>query len=338
MTYADPVPSLSYTVSGFVRQETLGTSGVTGAPVLSTTGTSASPAGPYAIAIGAGTLASANYSFTLVPGTLSVSKRHADVVYTGDNYQAVASGNATVGLSAKVSRAGALGNLALARVEFSVKRFGGATQVVAYATVDANGNAATTASVPASDDPYTVEVRIDPANGYWTSGFDVASLQVLIGSGSGRTAGGGWIADPTNDVNGKSNFGFTAQNAKTGIRGNSVFIYRARSGADSVQYVVKSNSWQGGGLTFTVNNDAARATFTGKATVQRYVNGILDAAWNAGGHTFTVDVFDGDLRSPRQPDGYAITVRNSANQVIKQLGSRTAPLTLGGGNVLVQRA
>ncbi len=35
-----------------------------------------------------------------------------------------------------------------------------------------------------------VEVRVDPANVYWTSGVDVAPLQVIVGYGTGRTAGG----------------------------------------------------------------------------------------------------------------------------------------------------
>jgi len=179
-------------------------------------------------------------------------------------------------------------------------------------------------------------VRIAPANGYWTSGVDLSSLQLIVGSGTGRTAGGGWIADAANDINGKSNFGFTVQNAKTGIKGNSLFIYRVKEGTNEVQYVVKSNSWVGGGLTFNVNADPARATFTGKATVQRYVNGVFDSTFNSGNYTFTVDVLDGALKSPQVADGYAMAIRNSSNTVVKQLGSRTTPLTLGGGNVLVQ--
>jgi hypothetical protein len=226
--------------------------------------------------------------------------------------------------------------LATSRVQFTVKKFGGAVQTTAYATADGSGNATTTASVPTSDDPYTVEVQVDPVNSFWTSGLDVSSLQVIVGSGTGRTAGGGWIPDAANDVNGKSNFGFTVQNSKTGIKGNSLFIYRVKEGNNQVQYVLKSNSWQGGGLTFNLNNNPTRATFTGKATLQRYVNGVFDATFNSGGYTFTVDDFDGDLLSPRVTDGYAVTVRNGSNAVVKQLGSRPAPITLGGGNVLIQ--
>jgi hypothetical protein len=66
------------------------------------------------------------------------------------------------------------------------------------------------------------------------------------------------------------------------------------------------------------------------------VNGVLDTAFAGGNYTFTVDDFDGDLKNPKQKDGYAIVVRNSSNVIVKQLGTRTAPVTLGGGNTLVQ--
>jgi hypothetical protein len=341
MMYGDAVPPLTYAITKFVAGDTLGTSDVQGAPTLSTTGTSASPARTYPISIVNGTLSSSNYSFTFVGGTLSVSKRQAMVEYTGQNYVAVASASTSVpiNLSAKVSRvSGNLGDLSKAEVEFTVKKFNGSVQVTVTKLADASGTAQTTAPVPTADDPYTVEVRILPTNGYWTSGIDVGSLSVIVGSGTGRTAGGGWIADAANDINSKSNFGFTVQNAKTGTKGNSLFIFRKREGNDEVQYVVKSNSWQGGGLTFNVNGDVKRSTFTGRATLQRYVTGVQDTTFSGGNHTFTVDNFDGDLASPRVADAYAIIVQNNTGGLVKQLGTRSAPITLGGGNVLVQKA
>ncbi len=167
------------------------------------------------------------------------------------------------------------------------------------------------------------------------SGLDIGTLAVVPGSRTGRTTGVGWIADAANTINGKANFGFTVQNSKTGIKGISVFVYRVMEGSDQVQYVVTNNSWQRGSLAFNVNNDPTRATFTGKATVQRYVNGALDTTFRGGNHTFTVDMFDSDLKTPKVKDGYAITVRNSSNTIVKQLGSRTTPVTLGGGIVRI---
>jgi Bacterial Ig-like domain (group 3)/MBG domain (YGX type) len=66
----DPLP---YVISGFQNGEVLGTSGVTGAPELTTTAVLASPVGTYPITCGPGTLAAGNYSFTLVDGTLTVT-------------------------------------------------------------------------------------------------------------------------------------------------------------------------------------------------------------------------------------------------------------------------
>ena len=51
----------------------MATSGITGAPSLSTTATAASGVGSYPITIAAGTLAAANYTFTFVNGSLSVT-------------------------------------------------------------------------------------------------------------------------------------------------------------------------------------------------------------------------------------------------------------------------
>jgi hypothetical protein len=65
-------PTLTATITGFKNGETLTTSGVTGAPALSTTATTTSPVGSYPITASAGTLASANYSFTFANGKLSV--------------------------------------------------------------------------------------------------------------------------------------------------------------------------------------------------------------------------------------------------------------------------
>lgn len=74
--YGAANPTLTASISGFVNGEALATSGVTGAPSLSTTATASSPVSgsPYAITVSNGTLASGNYTFTFVNGTLTVTK------------------------------------------------------------------------------------------------------------------------------------------------------------------------------------------------------------------------------------------------------------------------
>jgi hypothetical protein len=67
----DPLP---YQITGFQNGENLGTSGVTGTPVLSTDAVLESPVGDYVITCALGSLAASNYSFTLVNGTLTVAE------------------------------------------------------------------------------------------------------------------------------------------------------------------------------------------------------------------------------------------------------------------------
>lgn len=72
MTQGGPVPPLTYTITGFVNGETLGTSDVTGTASCSTTATSSSPVGVYPITCTIGSLASTNYTFVFVPGQISI--------------------------------------------------------------------------------------------------------------------------------------------------------------------------------------------------------------------------------------------------------------------------
>jgi hypothetical protein len=71
MHQGNPVPPLTYTLTGFVNGDTAASS-VTGTPVLSTTATSTSPPGKYPITGTLGTLASHNYDFTAVNGVMTV--------------------------------------------------------------------------------------------------------------------------------------------------------------------------------------------------------------------------------------------------------------------------
>jgi hypothetical protein len=55
-----------------------------------------------------------------------------------------------------------------------------------------------------------------------------------------------------------------------------------------------------------------------------------------GNFTFTVDARDGDLLLPRQGDAYAITILDSNGVIWRRVGTNTALVPLGGGNVLVK--
>src|SRR5204862_321485 len=70
--YANPAFTASY--SGFKNGEVLGSSGVTGAPSLTTSAVPTSNDGTYPITAALGTLAAGNYSFSFVDGTLTITK------------------------------------------------------------------------------------------------------------------------------------------------------------------------------------------------------------------------------------------------------------------------
>jgi hypothetical protein len=83
--YGSPNPTLTATISGFARGDTLATSDVTGAPACSTSASAASGVGgsPYTITCALGSLASTNYTFDFVTGKLTVTQKTLTV--TADN-------------------------------------------------------------------------------------------------------------------------------------------------------------------------------------------------------------------------------------------------------------
>jgi hypothetical protein len=76
--YGQPVPDLTYTVSGFVNGQDA--SVMSGAPSLSTPATATSDVGTYPIIVTAGTLGAANYRFVMANGLLTVSRAATELV------------------------------------------------------------------------------------------------------------------------------------------------------------------------------------------------------------------------------------------------------------------
>jgi sugar lactone lactonase YvrE len=70
MTYGQPVPTLAYTVAGFLHGDTSAVA--SGTPVEATKATNTSPAGSYPITVTQGTFKATNYTFVFVNGTLTV--------------------------------------------------------------------------------------------------------------------------------------------------------------------------------------------------------------------------------------------------------------------------
>ena len=201
--------------------------------------------------------------------------------------------------------------------------------------VDANGDALT--FLPGlTADTYVVKVKIDANNGYWTANpVGLGTINVAIGTNDQQTTGGGWVPD-SESANGKANFGFTVRNDKGTPKGNSIFVFR---GTDGFNYVVKNTSWQGGFLNFSTEPGTSilnRSSFKGKCVVQKIDRATGLVVSSFGNFTFTVDARDGDLLLPRQGDAYAITILDNNGVIWRRVGTNTALLPLGGGNVMVK--
>ena len=80
VSYGQPLPSLTYKLSGFVNGETA--SVVSGTPLLSTSATPTSNVGSYQITVATGTLAATNYSFLYVNGTLTIQPASQSITFT----------------------------------------------------------------------------------------------------------------------------------------------------------------------------------------------------------------------------------------------------------------
>ncbi|MBU3642299.1 MBG domain-containing protein, partial [Polynucleobacter sp. Fuers-14] len=71
--YGAANPSLTYTITGYVNNETAAV--LTGAPTIATTATTTTGAGTVAITAAANNLAATNYSFTYANGTLTINPK-----------------------------------------------------------------------------------------------------------------------------------------------------------------------------------------------------------------------------------------------------------------------
>jgi hypothetical protein len=247
---------------------------------------------------------------------------------------------ATVRLAAHLTQDpdGAPGDISLAKVRFEIFKSSNMTAVpdftVTNVPVDTNGDALTFFPGLAAD-TYVVQVKIEPTNGYWTGDTGLGTINVAIGSNDTQTNGGGWVPD-SGSANGRANFGFSVKNDKGSPKGNSIFLFR---GTDGFNYIVKSTSWAGGFLNFSTEPGTSildRTSFKGKCVVQKIDRATGAVVASFGNFSFTVDARDGDLLTPRSFDAYAITVLDNNGVIWHRVGTNTALVQLGGGNVMVK--
>jgi VCBS repeat-containing protein len=273
--------------------------------------------------------------------TLVVTKEKAETVYTGDVFMFTAGPTVTtanVRLSAQLTQQadGNAGDITKAKVSFLLFKSTnlGSTPDLTVGGVPVDAAGAALKFVNLGVDTWTIKVKIDADNEYWkASPVGMGTITVEQPTNELRTSGGGWVAD-AQSLNGKGNFGFNVANQKKGVRGGSVYLFR---GLDGFNYLVKSTSWQSGGVGFGAEGAIlSKAAFSGKCVVQKIDADTGEIVESYGNYSFTVDVRDGDLFNPKQADKYAVTVLNSSGLVWRQIGSSTNPPAIGGGNITVK--
>jgi hypothetical protein len=343
--YSDPVAlsatlkefATSSPISGKTISFTIGTQTATGTTNTSGVATVSinlnQPSGAYTVT--ASFAGDSTYQSSSDSKPFTIDKENVAITYTGNTLVFTAGptiSTAPVHLATHLVQEsdGYPGDLTLASVTFALFRssnFGSIPDLTYDASVDSAGDAHYDVASLAAD-VWTVRVTVKSGNLYWTQTLE--GLGILVVSLPGLSAtGGGWIPD-SGSANGKDNFGFTVQyNKNQAPKGNFVFVLRGKDGYD---YVVKSNSWQGGGLSFTGTN---KVYFSGKCNVQKIdkTTGAVVASW--GNYRFAVDITDGDLITPHTTDTIAIRILNSINAIWQQIGTSTAQIPLGGGNIVI---
>jgi hypothetical protein len=347
MTYGDPVPAITPSYVGFVNGDNAATlaTAPNAAPTCSTTVTSSSAPGTYSGADSCIGAVDANYTITYAVGSLTVNKRPASLSYTGPLMIGTAPSTATsttVTVQALVTQSGSGGDLTKAApLEFLFYKSSNLTMTTPDASCTAtsvsSAGVASCQIISLGVDNWTVAVR-EPANSFFTApDSDPVVLTVYQPLAGASTNGGGWINDPsTNNMpvgvstaNRHGNFGFSVRykNGTTTPQGQAVYVFRGANGYD---YVIKSNSWQGGGFTIANGN---QASFSGKAnvTVIDPKTGLAIAGLGGGNFSYRADATDKGTGG--STDTYAVTIYDGSGKLYHQVGTTPSQLTLGGGNI-----
>jgi hypothetical protein len=185
-------------------------------------------------------------------------------------------------------------------------------------------------------DNWTVVVQ-QPTNAYFTAqNSDPIVLTVYQPATDQFTTGGGWVTDPSANVstsNKHGNFGMTVRyKSGTTPSGQSVYVFR---GSDGYDYVIKSNSWTGGGLSFGANiGYPYTSSYSGKCNVTAIdpKTGLAVTGIGGGNYTYRVDVADTGTAGS---DTYAISVYTPTGTLYHQAGTTGSQLPLGGGNIVI---
>jgi hypothetical protein len=335
------------------RNVTLGLGGATqvvatnAGGIASATFTAGGPAG--SVPATASFTAAGAYGGSQASTTVDETREDATIAWSGDSsvlvgasiaLRAVVTDSAAGGYAGSNPETGAsrtIGDVTKMRVGFDVYAAGSCLTGSPLATLSAgvidsaptgDGIGSATATwTGAAEGSYCVVARLIGATPSAANGFYVAQPAVPGGvavyrdASNGMVTGGGWTSVASGD---RLNFGFNAQVAKAGVKGQLVTALRTTSGGRRVVLVVKSNALDALRVTGTVV--PIGAVLTGKASIKVIAldGTVLSETGNA---TFTATVVDGGAKGT---DSYGIRVVDKTGVVVLD----TAPLVLGGGNVV----
>lgn len=340
----DSGSALSYTATGLPANLTLTDNG-NGTATIS--GQADVPAGIYPVTVTVTDSDGLTHSLTF---NIEVKKEKADIefnnadtdtfVYTAGPSISTAPVRITVNLtpeddSTDCCTGDCTGDITKAKVRLEFFKSGNMTSTpnMVVTNLPVNSSGVMSTMVTLSVDTWRVVAKVEPGNTYWRSLCEEICVTVDYGSNDKRVTGGGWIPLAMS-ANGKANFGFTVNYQRNGTpKGNSMYMIR---GTDGYNYLVKSSSWNGGGLTFY--SDPTKASFSGRCVIQkidRTTGLVVDSIGNC---RLTVNIRDGDRANPRQPDEYAITAWLPDNTLWHQAGTAAAPIQLGSGNVTIHNS
>ena len=273
---------------------------------------------------------------------VTVQPEGATIGYTGDllfSTGAASTSTAAVRMRAHVTQTedGQPGDVTRAAVIFDLYSSTNLTQTpdASYRAAPAPDGEVVVDIASLTADNWTVVVRTDPDGGYFAApASDAVVLTVYAPTPGSFVTGGGWVHDPgyldlpvpVSTADDRGNLGLTVKIKRDGLpSGHVAYAFR---GADGNDYLIRSTSWQGGGLAITGN----RAVVAGRCAVT-VVDSSGSVVSQSGNYTFRVDAVDAPTAS--QPDGYALSLFTPSGVLYHRVGTPAQPLALSGGNLVV---
>jgi hypothetical protein len=371
--YSDPLAPLTYTITGFVNNDTMAV--VSGSPIFSTTATPSSAPANYPITITVGTLTAANYTFTgFNASTYVITQEDARVTYAGNMFVGIplSSTSAPVTLIATVQDITAAtgdpdwdnypGDIRNATVTFVNRDANNAPLCIApvllvnssdpktgSATCTFTGTVGSTGSTQ-----YTVGIV---AGGYYVRNSSLDDTLVTISQvGAGMITGGGFqlMQNSAGTIAGSpgtnNNFGFNVKYNKSGtnLQGNINTIVRSNGRVYQVKgtsftslavYQLMNNAWVSGCANGASSTSPCKAQFNGKANITDITNPLYPISVAGSGNT-SLQFNMTDYGSPGTSDTLGITVWNGSGGIwfsTNWVGSppATAEQLLAGGSLVV---